>query len=435
MPATNPLLEPLPAPKPPQAPPRSSVLPKLLGLAAVVVVVAAVAYYLASGRQQQAQKSVVAQARTATAKLGTIESRLRVTGATAARSFANITAPRLRGPEGNQAMVLLKLASSGQMVKKGDVIAEFDPQSMKDHQDDTIAGLRDKENDVKKKIVQNELDMENLQQTLRVAKANLDKANLDFKAADIRTEIDRELLKLAVDEADATYKELLTDLPREKESQSADLRITEIAKVMEDKHVERHEDDLKRLVLHSPMDGMVVLQTTFRSGGDQVMLSVGDRVGPGQPIMKVIDSASMQVEGQINQAETSTFRIGMPANIGLDAFPGARFDGKVYAMGALAVSPGRQQYYIRNIPVRVQIVNPDKRVIPDLSASADVLLGRQENVVTVPAAAVRQADGKDQVEVKTQNGFEKRTVKVGLSNGAQVAILEGLREGETVRVD
>ncbi|MBI5282311.1 MAG: efflux RND transporter periplasmic adaptor subunit [Candidatus Solibacter usitatus] len=416
-------------------PPRSRLLPKLLGLAGVIVVVAATVYYFAAGRQQQARQSAVAQARTAMAQRGTIEARLRVTGTTTARSYANITAPRLRGPEGNQAMVLLKLADSGRMVKKGDVIAEFDPQSMRDHQDDTIAGLRDKENDVKKKVVQNELDMENLQQTLRVAKSNLDKANLDFKAAEIRTEIDRELLKLAVDEAEATYKELLTDLPREKESQTADLKITEISKRMEDMHVERHGEDLKRLVLHSPMDGMVVLQTTFRPGGDQVMLSVGDRVGPGQPIMKVIDSASMQVEGQINQSETSTFRIGMPADIGLDAFPGARFAGKVYAMGALAVSPGRQQYYIRNIPVRVQIANPDKRVIPDLSASADVLLGRQENVVTVPAAAVRQEGGKDVVEVKTQNDFEKRPVKVGLGNGAQVAILEGLREGETVRID
>lgn len=183
------------------------------------------------------------------------------------------------------------------------------------------------------------------------------------------------------------------------------------------------------------MDGMVVLQTMFRPGGDQVQLAVGDRAFPGMPVMKVIDPKTMQVEGTINQAEIGAFRIGQNAAIGLDAFPGAQFSGKVYAIGALAVSGGRQQYYLRSVPVRVQIESPDKRVIPDLSAAADILLAKEDNVLVAPLAAVERSGNSSSVYVKTAQGFEKRAVKLGASNGVEVALVEGVREGEVVRTN
>ena len=332
-------------------------------------------------------------------------------------------------------MLLLKIATSGTMVHKGDVVAEFDPQNMQDHLEDTIDGLQDKVNDVKKKVVQNEVDMVNLEQTLRVAKANVDKARLDMKTTDIRMDIDRELLVLQLEEAEATLKELSTDLPLEKNSQAASLRITEITKKIEDLHVERHQQDIRALVIKAPIDGMVVLQTMYRPGGEQVQLAVGDRAFPGMPIMKVIDPKTMQVEGTINQAEISAFRIGQSAAIGLDAFPGAAFSGKVYAIGALAVSGGRQQYYLRNVPVRVQIENPDKRVIPDLSAAADILLGKQNDVIVAPLSAIEQGPKASYVYLKTPKGFEKREVKLGASNGVEVALLEGAKDGDVIKTN
>lgn len=433
---TNPQPEPEPSRSSEHVlPERPSIWPKLLLFLGLIGAGAGILYYLNISRQQQAQRATAASFRTATVHRAPLEMRLRVTGQTAARSFSNIVVPRLRSPEGGNGMVVLKLAPSGSWIKKGEVVAEFDGQSMKDHLDDTIAGLRDKENDVKQRKVEQELDMENLQQSLRQAKATLDKAKLDEKTTEIRTEIDREVLKLAVEEASAAYKELLTDVPQKLASQKADMRMVEISKRMEDLHVERHEFDLKRVVIRSPIDGMVVLQTINRPGGDQVSIAVGDRVGPGQPVAKVIDPATMQVEGSISQSDSSAFRIGQEARIGLDAFPGSHYQGKVYSIGALAVSGGRQQYYIRSVPVQVRITNIDNKLIPDLSASADVLLSREADVLVAPASAVERDGDRDVVYVKSPSGFEKRNVKLGSNNGTQVAVLEGLKDGEVIRVN
>jgi HlyD family secretion protein len=178
---------------------------------------------------------------------------------------------------------------------------------------------------------------------------------------------------------------------------------------------------------------MVVLQTMFRPGGDQVTVAVGDRMGPGQPVMKIINPEKMMVEGTVNQAEVTRLRIGQEAIIGLDAFPDASYRGKVYSIGAIGVGSRRENYYIRSIPVKVQIENPDRRVIPDLSAFANILTDRQENVLLAPASAVGEENGKQYVYVRTPKGFEKRAVQAGLTNGVHTAILEGVKEGDVVR--
>jgi multidrug efflux pump subunit AcrA (membrane-fusion protein) len=437
MPAmTNPNPEPSPTAKPFAEPPKEpSRLPKvLLGLAILAAASAAI-YYVSIGRQKAAtQAAAFASVKTATVQRANVESRLRLTGQTSARKYVNVIAPRQRGQFG-QGMVLLKIINSGVFVHKGDIVAEVDPQSAKDRLDDTIDGLKDKENNVKKKKVDQELDMENLQQSLRQAKATLDKAILDQKTTQIRTDIDREVLALNVEEAAAAYKELQTDVPQKLISQKADLRGLEISMKIDTIQVERQQDDLNRFVLRAEMDGMAVVQTMNRPGGDTVTLAVGDRVNPGMPLLKIIDTSSMQIEGSINQAESSGIRVGRPATVTLDAFPGSRYDAKVYSIGALASSDGRSQYFLRTVPVKVQIASPDSRVIPDLSAAADVLLAKEDNVLTVPLSALEQEGNETYVYVKTDKSFQKRLVKTGLANGLVIAIREGLKEGEVVRIN
>lgn len=411
---------------------RPSLLRPLLVVAALAAVGIAGWLYLRTARESGAAQTVLAATRTATVQRGSLDVRLRISGSTTATDFVNITAPLLRGPEAGP-MVILNIAPAGKMVQPGEVVLEFDPQSMKDHLDDTIDGLRDRQNDVAKRKVNNELRMENLRQSLRQAKAAVDKAALDYKTLDVRTDIDRELLRLALEEAQAAYKEMLSEVSLTEQSLAADLRNAEISMKMEELHVERHETDMKKLVIRAPIAGMVVLQTMFRPGGDQVTVAVGDRMGPGQPVMKIINPEKMMVEGTVNQAEVTRLRIGQEAIIGLDAFPEATYRGKVYSIGAIGVGSRRENYYIRNIPVKVIIENADRRVIPDLSAFANVLVDRQENALLVPAAAVGEQDGRQFVYVRTEKGFEKREVKAGLSNGVQTAILEGLKEGDVVR--
>ncbi|MCX6638495.1 MAG: hypothetical protein NT090_25860, partial [Acidobacteria bacterium] len=187
---------------------------------------------------------------------GTLERTIRVAGQTSARNYANIIAPLLRGPDSRNSLILLKMVKSGTPVKKGDLLAQIDAQSAQDHIDDTKDTVQQSQNDVKKRLAEQAVEWENLQQTVRVAKAEFDKAVKEAQAAEVRTVVDQELLKLSVEEYEARYKQAMADVPFKKESQRAELHILEITGIRQDRHLERHVVDIKKYTILSPMNGM-----------------------------------------------------------------------------------------------------------------------------------------------------------------------------------
>lgn len=419
---------------PPQPPPQELESPKRPRAAGLLILFAIIAggaalYYWHSAQPRQA---AVPSSKRFTVQRANLEVRVRVTGQTTAKNFSNIVLPRLRSPEGDRAVVLEKLVKSGSFVKQGDLLAQFDTQAIRDHLDDTIAGLKDRENAVRKQQVALDLARVNLQQQLRVAKARLDKARLDLKTAPVRSAIRVELFQLDAEEAEATYKALQEQAKFQLEAERAQLRVVDISRQLEVLHVQRHEGDMRSLSIHSPRDGMVVVQAGRSGRQEQRVYDVGDQITPGTLLMRVVDPSSMLVEGSVSQAEITRFRIGQEARITLDAHPGVCYEGEVEAIGALAAQTGREQYYVRSVPLRLRMKNIDERVIPDLSAAADILVEKVEDALVVPAEALNLERGKAFVRVAGPRGVERREVTAGPSDGVLVAIEAGLQEGEVV---
>lgn len=432
-PSPIPAGEPLPVAPQSASPPKKPIPWAAWAVVAGVVLVAAYVFsFVREANRPQAKAAAVI--RTATISTGVVKREVRLTGQTTARNFASITVPIMRGPDSGRELILVELAPAGSLVKKGQLIAQLDTQAAKDHVDDVQSTVSQAATDVKKRLAEQAIDWETLQQSLRAAKAEWEQAKLDYSAAEVRTVIDRELLRLDVEEAEARYKELQSELENTRREQRAEIRVLEITKERHEAHRDRHAGDMKRLTFIAPMGGLVVMQTFYR-GGEMSQIQKGDQVGPGQTFMKIVDTSTMQVEAEVNQSEANLLRVGQKATIALDAFPGVEFPGHVYSIGAMGVQGWRENYYIRNVPVRVALDRFDARVIPDLSAAAAIAVQRQDNALLSPLEAVHVEDGKHIVYVRKGDRFEKREVRLGLRNNTHAAVLDGLNAGEVVALD
>ncbi len=381
--------------------------------------------------------TVFAAVKTATVTQGSVERIIRVAGATSAREFANLTAPILRGPEARNSLILTKVVRPGIMVKKGDLIAQIDGQAAIDHIDDVKDMVKQAESDEIKRKAEQAAETEQLMQTLRVAKSTWDKAKLEYGAAEVRSDVEAELLKISMQESEARYKQQLADISQKKISHAAELKILSLTAERHRRHLGRHEVDLKRYTIFAPIDGLAVMQTIFR-GGEMVQISEGDQVFPGQPFMKIVNQRTMQVEAKVNQSESSDIRLGQDVRVGIDSFPGLIVRGKVSGVNALAVSGGGMgaANYVRSIPVRVQLLELDPRIIPDLSAHGDVIIERADGVVKAPTAALLEEAGKTFLFVRTpQQTFEKREVTVGLRSHTDFSVSQGLKAGDEIRLN
>lgn len=394
----------------------------------LVLFVAGAVWYF---RPQQEKAPPTAAIRTAKAVRGSLTRTRRVTGSITASRFANVTVPILQAPESGRGMTLTYLAESGSMVKKGDLLAEIDAQDMRDHLDDVEAQVIQADLDIKKKKTVQVAQMEAMRQRLRSARADMLKAREDLKALAVKSAISQEQLKLSAEEFQAAYEETAAEIPLTEERLQADMQISMIGYEQILRHRDRHRHDIERCRIMSPIGGMAVLQTTNRNG-ELSQIQVGERVSPGQPFMRVMDPKSMLVDALMSQTEAETVRLGQPATVRFDAFPEIVLPGKVRAVGALAFSGRRTNYFVRRVPVQVSIATPDPRVIPDLSASADIVTSSLTEGLILPREAVSEESGKSVVYVRQEAGFTAREVEIAGENNTQVAVASGLHEGEEV---
>jgi multidrug efflux pump subunit AcrA (membrane-fusion protein) len=94
----------------------------------------------------------------------------------------------------------------------------------------------------------------------------------------------------------------------------------------------------------------------------------------------------------------------------------------------------RPNYYVRSVPIRIAVENTDPRVIPDLTANADVVIGEQDNAILIPREAVQETGGKSIVMVKQGDNVAPREVTLGAFSNTQVSVLSGLSEGDEVAI-
>jgi multidrug efflux pump subunit AcrA (membrane-fusion protein) len=408
-----------------QTPESPSRWPIIVGLA--VVAVAAVWWLRPQPRKTVAAPSIS----TIRATRGVIQETRRLAGSISARRFINIGAPVLQAPDQGRGLTLIFLAASGTRVKQGQIIAQIDGQDIQDHLSDVEASVSQGKLDIARRKAQLVAQMEGLNQRLRVAKATWERARQDARATEVKNPITQETLRLAVEEYQEAYEEAAKQIPLTEERQLADLKLYELSSEYDTRHLNRHLRDFSRCSIRSPMDGMVVMQTTYR-GSDMYQIQVGDRLAPGQPFMRVVDPASMQLDAMMSQVESETIRLGQRATVRFDAFPDIVVKGRVQAVGALALGGRRVNFNVRNVPVRVAIETVDPRVIPDLSASADIATAPPAGGLIVPREALSESGSKTIVYVKQGDAFVPREVEISGITNTEAAILSGIQEGEEI---
>jgi hypothetical protein len=331
-------------------------------------------------------------------------------------------------------LILIYLAKSGSSVKKGEVVAEIDAQSMKDHVDDIATQIEQAASDVIKRKAEQAINWANLEQNIRATRAQLEKAKLDASASEVRTTIDVELLKLSIDELEATLKQQMADLPSQTIANAAEIRILEITKERHARHRGRHVHDIERFTIQAPINGLAVMQTIWR-GNEMGQIQQGDQVFPGQPFMQIVDTGTMQVQATASQVESDEMRIGQSAVVAFDAFPQLTLKAKVASIGAIAVAGRNANNFLRTVPVYLSILDHDNRVIPDLSTASNIAVSQGQDALLVPREAVASKDGKWFVTVKAGALFTLREVKTGISDNLHVVVLQGVQEGEEIALD
>lgn len=332
--------------------------------------------------------------------------------------------------------VLQKASEPGRMVRKGDVVAEFDRQYQETRLDDFRSNVEQGETNMKSLDAELEVTRKAREFNIQQARSAVEKAKLDIRTTPVLSQIQAERLKLQLEEAEAQLKQLLSQVPFQQVSERAQRRNSELSLESTRKELQMAQRNVERMSLTAPMDGMVVMQQTFRSG-EFSQIKVGDQLMPGQMFMQIVDPSSMMVAASVNQADVELIRVGAQARLHFDAYPGLEVPGRVVSIGAMTKTGGQRADFVKEIPVFIKVERIDPRIIPDLSVSADVVIAEEREQILIPLESVRRDEPGQPayVFVRTAAGYEKRNVELGLTSNVKASVRSGLKEGETVLMD
>jgi RND family efflux transporter MFP subunit len=186
--------------------------------------------------------------------------------------------------------------------------------------------------------------------------------------------------------------------------------------------VDSFKAELAKDQIISPMAGLVT----------KIEPNLGEFVSPGETVMSVISDGDYKIEAYVPEADIAKLALGNLASTTLDAY-GQNVD---FPATITALDPA--ETVLEGVPtykVTLKFLSSDARILPGMTANLDILASQRQGVLTVPARAVTDTNGKKTVRILDSNGqtFKERPVEVGLkgSDGA-VEVVSGLTAGERV---
>src|SRR2546427_12916963 len=316
-------------------------------------------------------------------------------------------------------------------VQKGDVLVEFDPQAQTKDYLDKKSTYENLVGQVAQKQAEDNIARAKDDTAMKQAEDELKRAQLELQKNEIVSRIDAEKNQEALDEAQATLKQLTETYQLKRAAAAATIRIQEIQRDRALEAMRYAQGNAAKMVVHSPMQGVVVYNTIWL-GGRMGTVQQGDQVRPGGPFLQVVDPSQMEVRVALNQVDLLKVHPGQQAQMHLDAYPGMTLPATLEELSPLGHT-GQFAEAVRSFTARFSVQGTDARLLPDLSAALDLDLGSQRSVLVVPWQSIGSESNHSYVWLKTRVGFEKRSVETRSRNDLEAVVNSGLSEGDTIR--
>jgi membrane fusion protein (multidrug efflux system) len=165
-------------------------------------------------------------------------------------------------------------------------------------------------------------------------------------------------------------------------------------------------------------------------------VDVGQYLAPGTTIVTLQSLDPIYVDFNLPQQALSNIAVGQQVVAKIDTFASQDFGGKITAINS------KVDTATRNVQIRASLANPDHKLLPGMFANVVITIGAPQQYVTVPQTAIaynpygstiyivdnstKDADGKPLLIAR------QTFVTTGDTRGDQVAVLTGIKDGQTV---
>ena len=344
-----------------------------------------------------------------------------------------LTAP----PIGGGALQLTHLLHTGVMVKKGDLVMEFDPAEQHYKVEQNRSELLQADEEITKAKADAEVVTAQDKVALLKARYDVRRAELDVQKNELVSTIDARKNDLALEQARRVLTELEQDVKSRSASGKATILLAEEKRNKAKLAMDQALQNIEKMRITAPMDGLVALEKNPSAVGEfgwsQALPEYreGDQVEAGRTVAQVLNPNEMELSAKVGELERNNIKEGQPVDIELNPVPGTIFHGTVKTAGGMSSRQFWEADSGATFEVTIALGSKDERLRPGLTAQVVIHGDPRQAVLYVPRQALFLKDGKRVVFVQNGNTFDRREVNIQAENESRAAI-DGLSVGTEV---
>src|SRR5262245_59829080 len=393
---------------------------KIAGVVFVVVLLLAAGIAVVRGMSSSSARSIP----TARVQQGRVQVTVYTVGELRGTRAVQLAVP----PMGGQ-LQIVKLAETGEAVKSGDIVMEFDSADQEFNLEQARFDLQLAEQDIVKADARTAVQVADDEVALLHARYDVRRGELDVQSNELVSAIKAQQNVLTLEEAKQRLAQLEADVKTHRETSRASsdgLREKRNKAQLSVTVAERNIDSLR---VRAPFDGFVTVRTNFNAFGGigfpGVMpdYRVGDAAFAGQSIADLIDSSHVEVTGKLPEQDRANVAPGQSVEVAVDASPDATLRGTVRTVSGVA-SRGVFDAGTRQFDIAFDILGRPT-VRPGVSAAIAISGQAYDNVLYIPRTAVFDVSGKPTVYVRSSGGFDAHEVRVRAWTDS-VAVVENI---------
>lgn len=264
---------------------------------------------------------------------------------------------------------------------------------------------------------------------LKSAEAALASAQASFKSAKQGATADElASAQAAVDTAQSNLIEAKTNLQTVKDGATETARLAAQATV---NTAQASLDEAKRTLesakITAPFDGVVGSVSTF----------VGQTTSANTTVMTLVDTSTLETQVTLSEVDVSAVKAGQNVELGFDALGDAVYPGIVTAVSPL----GTTSSGVVNYTVTIALTNPDPKILPGMTALANIITEQREDAVYVANRAIKTQNNRKVVTMLFEGKEIPLIVQTGMTNSSFTEIISAatqdgtavqLQEGDTL---
>lgn len=358
-------------------------------------------------------------------KKGEFEISVSTTGELRAENSERIKGPFLR-EVGIYRMKIADLVAEGSIVDSGEFVAELDRTEITSKLDEVREQLTKVQSQYDKTQLDTALELRGLRDNLINLKYSLEESEITLEQSKFESPSTIRQAKINLEKAERAYNQTLESYDLKVEQKVAEMIEVSINLSRQKRRLQDIIEVMDQFTIYAPKSGMVIYQKEW--GGSK--RKVGSEFNTWDPTVATLPDMSVMIsKTYVNEIDISKVEVGQEVQLGVDAFPDKKFNGKVIEVANVGEDMPGSDAKVFEVVIRVE--GSDTILRPNMTTSNTILAQHFDNVLFVPLEAIHNNDSLTFVYAENSD-LVKQIIKVGESNENEIIILEGLDEDNIV---